>query len=549
MTPIPDLCTPNDTWSIPDILERITRPAHEPVLIYCIRNEDGSFIPMVPAHDMAFDRIGSATQRQLNAQARQNVAHSVENDQIPSENWDPATRSRSLKSFNVAPSVNCFHSKPLEKLNISGHRNRSNDNGSNCNKAPAHDLLEKCGPSKTQVLSKDPGIISVARDAPALETKAVASASSTPYSRGEAISWRRPPPSGIEPDLSKKVYCSHWIWKGECAYGQQGCLYKHEMPNKETLATIGIHHIPKWWQELQMFNKDNNKPQNKGHMPFKSNGTKTPRKPVLETSKHAGSVDHGQKRKFPYRNKQNTGIAPHPRSMMESKHAPQDQPNVLSRRSSTDSNLLISEYPSLPPSNKTCEMNITSRSDSGFSRTNTSTETKSKVSSLEGAEFTLEELIASNVPAGPGTKVEELGHSSVNLARAGHILVPRCDLERPLSPSQVHTKRFVDQSHHEPSSHSCGSAPGREKTRPKANRRPYAKYIKNAADGLHDALQASQVATCNTGAKQKRKARVGKADTTVPVAGEPNTGSMSSYSGEALYSGDCSIGFLNRGHD
>ena len=30
---------------------------------------------------------------------------------------------------------------------------------------------------------------------------------------------------------------------------QQGCYYKHEMPDRETLENIGFRHVPRWWQE------------------------------------------------------------------------------------------------------------------------------------------------------------------------------------------------------------------------------------------------------------------------------------------------------------
>jgi len=51
------------------------------------------------------------------------------------------------------------------------------------------------------------------------------------------------------PDSSDKVYCTHWIRHGECDYIQQGCRYKHEMPNKATLQSIGFRTVPRWWQE------------------------------------------------------------------------------------------------------------------------------------------------------------------------------------------------------------------------------------------------------------------------------------------------------------
>ncbi|KAJ5769997.1 uncharacterized protein N7511_002048 [Penicillium nucicola] len=50
--------------------------------------------------------------------------------------------------------------------------------------------------------------------------------------------------------IRKKVYCSYWVRHGECDYSQQGCLYKHEMPeDMEILHRIGLRTYPNWWLE------------------------------------------------------------------------------------------------------------------------------------------------------------------------------------------------------------------------------------------------------------------------------------------------------------
>ncbi|KAH9835965.1 C-x8-c-x5-c-x3-h type zinc finger protein [Teratosphaeria destructans] len=59
------------------------------------------------------------------------------------------------------------------------------------------------------------------------------------------------PPSGALPDQDKKEYCTYWIRTGECDYIQQGCLYKHEMPDRATLSKIGFRTLPRWWAEKQ----------------------------------------------------------------------------------------------------------------------------------------------------------------------------------------------------------------------------------------------------------------------------------------------------------
>ena len=57
------------------------------------------------------------------------------------------------------------------------------------------------------------------------------------------------PPSGIEPDPSKKEYCTHWFRTGVCAFMSQGCLFKHEMPLPHKLREIGFRETPRWWKE------------------------------------------------------------------------------------------------------------------------------------------------------------------------------------------------------------------------------------------------------------------------------------------------------------
>ncbi|GME38451.1 Zinc finger CCCH-type protein [Neofusicoccum parvum] len=64
-----------------------------------------------------------------------------------------------------------------------------------------------------------------------------------------AVRTRPLPPSGREPDQTKKEYCTYWIKTGECDFMQQGCLFKHEMPDLKTLREkVGIHSVPHWYQ-------------------------------------------------------------------------------------------------------------------------------------------------------------------------------------------------------------------------------------------------------------------------------------------------------------
>jgi hypothetical protein len=65
----------------------------------------------------------------------------------------------------------------------------------------------------------------------------------------QRFNYRLPHPSGTEPDQSKKVYCTHWIKTGECAYTSFNCKFKHEMPNPNKLRGLGFTKMPRWYKE------------------------------------------------------------------------------------------------------------------------------------------------------------------------------------------------------------------------------------------------------------------------------------------------------------
>ncbi|KAI0012330.1 hypothetical protein F4779DRAFT_634270 [Xylariaceae sp. FL0662B] len=50
-----------------------------------------------------------------------------------------------------------------------------------------------------------------------------------------------------------KIYCDKWVHEGVCAFTQQGCKYKHEMPyDKVTQHQLGLFHgFPAWWKKHQ----------------------------------------------------------------------------------------------------------------------------------------------------------------------------------------------------------------------------------------------------------------------------------------------------------
>lgn len=55
------------------------------------------------------------------------------------------------------------------------------------------------------------------------------------------------------PQRRPKIYCDKWVHEGVCAFTQQGCKYKHEMPfDKLTQHQLGLFHgYPAWWKKHQ----------------------------------------------------------------------------------------------------------------------------------------------------------------------------------------------------------------------------------------------------------------------------------------------------------
>ncbi|CAG9999641.1 unnamed protein product [Clonostachys byssicola] len=56
-----------------------------------------------------------------------------------------------------------------------------------------------------------------------------------------------------KPSKQDKEYCDKWVHEGVCAFTQQGCRYKHEMPyDKATQQSLGLFHgLPIWWKRKQ----------------------------------------------------------------------------------------------------------------------------------------------------------------------------------------------------------------------------------------------------------------------------------------------------------
>ncbi|KAI1355093.1 hypothetical protein F5Y01DRAFT_311013 [Xylaria sp. FL0043] len=102
------------------------------------------------------------------------------------------------------------------------------------------------------------------------EPVAVQRSPATPTSPADTIQSRidnivaATPPASIRPSPGSsnhtlpshrrpKIYCDKWVHEGVCAFTQQGCKYKHEMPSdKATQHSLGLFHgYPQWWKKHQ----------------------------------------------------------------------------------------------------------------------------------------------------------------------------------------------------------------------------------------------------------------------------------------------------------
>ncbi|KAF2436326.1 hypothetical protein EJ08DRAFT_142882 [Tothia fuscella] len=116
----------------------------------------------------------------------------------------------------------------------SGARHRESDVQSRIDEITASHLSKRSAPSAISDMNEPMSILA-----------AVAASNPEAAARYNY----RPTPSGRDVSQDGKIYCTYWIRHGECDYMQQGCRYKHEMPDSETLRTIGFQSVPRWFRE------------------------------------------------------------------------------------------------------------------------------------------------------------------------------------------------------------------------------------------------------------------------------------------------------------
>ncbi|KAK5999612.1 hypothetical protein QM012_005269 [Aureobasidium pullulans] len=189
-----------------------------PMLKFFIKRDDGSLVPLVPVDELPDDvRLVGVPLNLAASQAKDMLF--LGHDSSIRKKFSLAG-AVSIKE-SVAPSLVAMRYTPQSE--IAPHIDR----------VPQHMHTQSLpGPTSAFIPTQIP--LSLSKSRPLYNERPL-------------------PPSGIEPDQRKKIYCTYWIQnQGQCAYKQQGCIYKHEMPeDKETLESIGLKSAPAWWRKEQ----------------------------------------------------------------------------------------------------------------------------------------------------------------------------------------------------------------------------------------------------------------------------------------------------------
>jgi hypothetical protein len=168
----------------------------------------------------------------------------------------------------------------------------------------------------------------------------------------QRFNYRTPYPSGMEPDQSKKEYCTYWIKNGECAYMSYNCKFRHEMPTMMKLRELGFTRQPRWWREKSAI------------------GVRSPTWMEQRSAwRNANGDSPGEmqpRRKFPdpstFRNN------------LRSTPPPAPIPEVAGRRDSQISNLIdLDEDPAPSPSPRLVQRSLSIASSSGNTTSSNST--------------------------------------------------------------------------------------------------------------------------------------------------------------------------------
>ena len=228
-------------------------PSQSPRLCYFISRSNGTFVPLIPADELPYSVRLAGVPRAMNIEHSCGMSH-------------VGTHAFTGQLFQLEPVDAAQHI--IDRINTC-HVNGAGFKQRPTSSEPVLHLHEQGRPATRSPPKSDQ---SAPQQLPASATATTwrrvddaASAKSqeiidniiaqgslsSAHKPETALRISRAPSSSPKSSFEQKdkIYCSYWIRSGECDYTQQGCRYKHEMPDKATLASIGFRTVPRWWQE------------------------------------------------------------------------------------------------------------------------------------------------------------------------------------------------------------------------------------------------------------------------------------------------------------
>lgn len=230
-----------------------TIPSQSPRLSYFISRSNGTFVPLIPADELPY------SVRLVGVPRAMQIEHSCGMSHV-------GTHAFTGQIFQLGPVDTAQHvidrintcrvnpSSPTRRPAASDPILYTSEQGRPATRSPP-----RSEPSTSQQLPTSATVTTWRRvdDAASAKSQEIIdnilaqSTHSSPHKPDTALRVSRTPSSSPKSSFEQKdkIYCSYWIRSGECDYTQQGCRYKHEMPDKATLASIGFRTVPRWWQE------------------------------------------------------------------------------------------------------------------------------------------------------------------------------------------------------------------------------------------------------------------------------------------------------------
>ncbi|GAB7358619.1 hypothetical protein MBLNU230_g3849t1 [Neophaeotheca triangularis] len=488
----------------PHLVKNATPPMHHPVshsapyLSYFISRTNGPLVPLIPADELPFNVRLQGVPRVLTfdqTYGMQHVGTAPYTGQVFKQDPQSTTHpSISQPGSSATPehSLEAGYSTPY-----SHHRGAS---GENHRPFTAPDALVRKAlghpssptPAFRHVLPERPTTESASSAAtswrrpasePVDKTQAVIDAilESDPAAAARTgyVPKGAPPPSGKIPDSDKKEYCTYWMRTGECDYIQQGCLYKHEMPDREMLAKLGFRTVPRWWQERNAIKMPDAKPMlvgdgKKPHEWLKARETTGGKGTFKDSDSGSDSDSSVESGKGKVTTMQKPTILKRPIPAVKSQpvdsitttkkkeSATEKVTSSEDRKASIANSDLIDFQPLLPtpPSSATSVSPPPSTTSSGSKKTNTPTsDAKDTSPSSSGAKSSKKSKIF--VPAGesPDHHIAD-HHSRKRVPRASPNVNPSSHSTNHTSQythqqQQAHNPPYHQQTHQQVSTHSA----------------------------------------------------------------------------------------------